>query len=53
MGYKFSYAEATVMLSVLLRRFKIDLVPGQVVCKLHGLVTKPKEDIWVTISQRK
>ena len=45
--------ELTVVLATILRNFKIDLVEGQVVESRYGLVTKPKEEIWVTVSPRK
>ncbi|XP_028392938.1 cytochrome P450 20A1-like isoform X2 [Dendronephthya gigantea] len=51
-GYRFSYAEVAVVLSVLLRRFKIHLVEGQVVEPEHMLVTKPKAEIWITVTKR-
>ncbi len=51
-GYRFSYAEVAVVLSVLLRRFKIHLVDGQVVEPEHALVTQPKEGIWITVTKR-
>ena len=51
-GQKFAYAEATVCLVTLLRKFKLDLVEGQVVTPAHGLVTHPEEEIWVTLSKR-
>ena len=51
-GYRFSYAEAFVFLSVLIRRFKFTLVEGQVVEPAYGLVTSPKDEIWITVSER-
>ena len=51
-GYRFSYAEIAVVLSVLLRRFKIHLVDGQVVQPEYMLVTQPKEEIWITVTKR-
>ena len=51
-GYRFSYAEVAVVLSVLLRRFKIHLVEGQVVEPEYLLVTQPKEEIWITVTER-
>ena len=51
-GYRFSYAEVAVVLSVLLRRFKIHLVDGQIVEPEHSLVTQPKEEIWITVTKR-
>ena len=44
--------ELTVVLSVLLRKFKIAMVEGQVVKSVHGLVTKPEEEIWITVKKR-
>ena len=52
-GYRFAYVELTVILATLLRKIKFDLVEGQVVTSEYGLVTKPKEEIWVTVSPRK
>ena len=52
-GYRFAYVELTVVLATLLRNFKFDLVEGQVVESVYGLVTKPKEEIWFTVSPRK
>ena len=51
-GYRFSNAEIAVVLSVLLRRFKIHLVDGQVVEPEYTLVTQPKEEIWITVTKR-
>ena len=52
-GYRFAYVEMTIVLVTLLRKFKFELVEGQVVTPEYGLVTKPKEEIWVTVSPRK
>ena len=52
-GYQFAYAEVTVLLSILLRKFRIKLVEGQVVQKEHGLVTTPKDEIWITVEKIK
>jgi len=52
-GYRFSLTEATVVLCVLLRKFIFEIVPGQTVIPFHGFVTKPKEEIWVTVKTRK
>ncbi|XP_033762755.1 cytochrome P450 20A1-like [Pecten maximus] len=51
-GYRFAYAEATVCLVTLLRKFKIKLVDGQVVNPVHGLVTHPEEEIWIKLEKR-
>ncbi|XP_033762753.1 cytochrome P450 20A1-like isoform X2 [Pecten maximus] len=52
-GYRFAYAEATVCLVTLLRKFKIRLVDdGQVVNPVYGLVTHPDKEIWVKIEKR-
>lgn len=52
-GYQFSYAEASVILSILIRKFKIKLVEGQVVTPEYGIVTSPKEEVWITVEKRK
>ncbi len=51
-GYRFSYVETTIALSFLLRKFRFKLVEGQTVKMEHGLVTKPKEEIYVTTEKR-
>ena len=51
-GFQYAYAEATVILSTLIRRFRISLVPGQTVEPAYGLVTSPKEEIWIRAQQR-
>lgn len=51
-GYRFAYAEGFAILSVLIRRFKIHLVEGQIVDSVYRLVTSPKDEIWITISKR-
>ncbi|OWF40771.1 cytochrome P450 20A1-like [Mizuhopecten yessoensis] len=51
-GYRFAYAEATVCLVTLLRKFKVKLVDDQVVNPVHGLVTHPEEEIWIKLEKR-
>ena len=51
-GYRFTYIEVTVFLSVLCKAFKFNLVEGQVVEPVYGLVTHPKDEIWVTLDKR-
>ncbi|XP_022102314.1 cytochrome P450 20A1-like [Acanthaster planci] len=51
-GQHFSYTEVSVFLAILFRAFTFSLVPGQVVEPKHGLVTSPKEEIWVTLEKR-
>ncbi|XP_052251216.1 cytochrome P450 20A1-like [Dreissena polymorpha] len=51
-GYKFSYVEATVLLVSVLRKFRVMIVDGQVVEPVHGFVTHPSDEIWITISKR-
>lgn len=51
-GYRFAYAETTVCLVTLLRKFKIKLVDGQVVIPVHGLVTHPEEEVWIKLEKR-
>ncbi|XP_038078202.1 cytochrome P450 20A1-like [Patiria miniata] len=51
-GQHYFYAGVSTSLAILCRAFKFNLVPGQVVESVHGLVTKPKEEIWVTLEKR-
>ncbi|XP_060554899.1 cytochrome P450 20A1-like [Ruditapes philippinarum] len=52
-GQKFAYTETTVALVTLLRKFKVKMVEGQIIEPVHGLVTHPSDEIWITISKRK
>ncbi|PVD30542.1 hypothetical protein C0Q70_09810 [Pomacea canaliculata] len=52
-GYRFAYVEATIMLATIIRNFEVTLVPGQTVLPKHGLVTHPKEEIWINVMKRK
>ena len=52
-GYRFAYVEGTIVLAMLLRKFKFNMVEGQIVVKDFGCVTKPKDEIWVTTEKRK
>lgn len=49
---EYTFANATVALVTLLRKFKVHVTEGQVVTSVYGLVTHPKEEIWVTLSKR-
>ena len=51
-GQKFAYGEATVCFASLLKKFKINMVEGQVINPVHGLVTHPSEEVWITIEKR-
>lgn len=51
-GYKYAYLEATVLLTSILRRFKVKMHNEQVVLPVFGLVTHPAEEIWVKIIKR-
>ncbi|WAQ93639.1 CP20A-like protein [Mya arenaria] len=51
-GYRFAYAEVTVAMVTILRKFKVKLVEGQVITPVHGLVTHPSDEVWITISRR-
>ncbi|XP_071966177.1 cytochrome P450 20A1-like [Antedon mediterranea] len=51
-GYRFSYVELTVFLSQLIRKFKFNLIEGLVIEPVHGLVTCPSDEIWVTVEKR-
>ncbi|XP_077986431.1 cytochrome P450 20A1-like [Glandiceps talaboti] len=51
-GYRIAYAEATVFLVALLRKFKFHLVEGQNIQHKFGFVTLPSDEIWLTASER-
>ena len=51
-GYRFAYYEAYVFLSAIYRNFEVELVEGQKVEMIHGLVTMPKEEIWVKVQSK-
>ena len=51
-GYRLSYVEASLFISDLVRKFKVKWVEGQVVEPMFGMITKPKEEIWVTVERR-
>lgn len=49
---RFAYTVATVLLSTLVRRLRMQRVDGQVVEARYELVTTPKDDTWITVSKR-
>ena len=51
-GYLFSYFEVGVFAAILLGRFKVEPVEGQKVIQVFGLITEPKEEIFVFIRER-
>ncbi|XP_077997365.1 cytochrome P450 20A1-like [Glandiceps talaboti] len=51
-GYRIAYAEATVFLVALLRKFKFHLVEGQNIQRKYGFVTLPSDEVWLTVSNR-
>ena len=51
-GYRFAYYEAYVFLTAIYRNFKIELVEGQNVEMIHGLVTTPKEEIRIQVQSK-
>ncbi|XP_074657275.1 cytochrome P450 20A1-like isoform X3 [Tubulanus polymorphus] len=51
-GYRFAYAEAYVYLARFVRQFKIHLVDGQDVVPSYALISRPKDEIWITINER-
>ncbi|GAB6027650.1 hypothetical protein CHUAL_001891 [Chamberlinius hualienensis] len=46
-GYRFAYVVAIVLVSIILRKYRVKLVDGQDIRKVIGLVTKPTDEIWV------
>ena len=51
-GYRFAYYESIVFLVAIVRNFKISLVSDDDAIPVHGIVTSPKEEIYVTIEKR-
>ncbi|XP_078001564.1 cytochrome P450 20A1-like isoform X2 [Glandiceps talaboti] len=51
-GYRMTYAEVSVFLADLFRSFKFQLVEGQVAIPKFGLVTQPREEIWLIATKR-
>ena len=52
-GHRFANVEAAVCLIVLLRTFKVGLVPNQDIKPVHGLVTHPSSEVKITLEERK
>ena len=50
-GYRFSQVEIVILLAKLYQKLSTQLVPGQTVEPVHGLVTKPKEEVWITVAK--
>lgn len=48
----FTYVETTECLLSVLRQFELQLVPGQDVHRVYGIVTHPSQDIKITIKRR-
>ena len=51
-GAELALMIATVCIVSVMRKFKVDMVPGQVVTSEHVLVARPREEIWVTLLPR-
>lgn len=51
-GNRLAFVAIGVALATILQKFKIALVEDQTVTPVHGLVTHPKEEIWITLSRR-
>ncbi len=51
-GHKYSHHSVIVFLSIILRNFKMKLVEGQNVVPVYGLVTIPKEEVWMYLEKR-
>ena len=51
-GQHFAYAEVTVALVTLLRKFKVHLVEGQDVTPVYDIVSHTKDEVWITLSKR-
>lgn len=52
-GFRFSYMEATALMAVLCRKFRLRLAPGQKEVNIvPGFVSKPEDEIWITVEPR-
>ncbi|XP_077997301.1 cytochrome P450 20A1-like [Glandiceps talaboti] len=51
-GYRITYAETVVFLADFFRKFTLELVEGQTSRPKWGLVTQPREEIWVIATKR-
>ncbi|XP_070571316.1 cytochrome P450 20A1-like [Ptychodera flava] len=51
-AYRVSYAEASVLLATLCRKFKFHLVGGQTIKRKYGFVTLPSDEVKVTLEKR-
>ncbi|XP_062516531.1 cytochrome P450 20A1-like [Corticium candelabrum] len=51
-GYRFSTVEGIVVLAKILQQFKLGFPEGQLVEPVYGLVTSPKEELWITATPR-
>jgi cytochrome P450 len=52
-GAQFALLEATIVLSTLMQRFQLRLVPGHIVEPDFGGVLQPKGGLWMKISRRR
>ena len=50
--FRLAYMEITVALSVLVRKFRFHCVEDQTIEPDYGLVTRPKDEIWITTERR-
>ncbi|XP_067944121.1 cytochrome P450 20A1-like [Watersipora subatra] len=51
-GYRMTNVETKVFLTLILKNFKISLVPGQTVGHKYGILTKPDVEVFVTVERR-
>ena len=51
-GYRFAYHEITVILALVLQKYQIKLAEERVIEPQYGWVTRPKDEIWVTVEKR-
>ncbi|WAQ99851.1 CP20A-like protein [Mya arenaria] len=49
---KFAYGEAAIFLVAVCRKFRLALVNDQDIQQVHGFVTHPSDEIWVTLTKR-
>ncbi|XP_067119350.1 cytochrome P450 20A1-like [Centruroides vittatus] len=51
-GNKWTYVQVMTILTMICRNFKLSLVEGQMVTPYSRLITRPEEELWITIKKR-
>ncbi|XP_074646229.1 cytochrome P450 20A1-like [Tubulanus polymorphus] len=51
-GFRFTQSESYIYIARIIRYFEIKLVPDQVITPVYGMITRPNNEIWITIAER-